>query len=143
MTELERMQIEWQCGRLITGYCNHVDARDYEAFLALFCEDAEWETQAGGHMRGHAEFRAYLERRSKTSLVRHVSTNARVEVIDEAHATGRSYITLFRDNDYAGMGTSARIAPALVAEYHDTYVREDGTWRIKSRFTVAVFAAAP
>ena len=106
------MQIEWQCGRLITGYCNHVDARDYEAFLALFSKDAEWETQAGGHMRGHEAFRAYLDNRSKTSLVRHVSTNARVEVIDETHATGRSYITLYRDNGYEGAAPSTRIAPA-------------------------------
>ena len=143
MTDLERMQIERQCGRLITGYCNHVDARNYDAFLALFASDAEWETQAGGPMRGHEAFRADLDNRSSTSLVRHVSTNARVEVIDETHATGRSYVTLYRDNDHEGIGTSARIAPALVAEHHDTYVREDGTWRIGSRVTKAVFAAAP
>jgi hypothetical protein len=143
MTDLERMQIEWECGRLITAYCNHVDARNYEAFIALFSEDAEWETQSGGHMKGHSAFRAYLERRSASSLVRHVSTNAFVEAIDDVHARGRSYVTLFRDSDYNGTGASEQIVPALVAEYHDTYIRKDGRWFFKSRFTKAIFSAKP
>jgi hypothetical protein len=143
MTELERMQIEWECGRLIKAYCNHVDERNYEAFIALFTEDARWETQSGGYMQGHSEFRAYLERRSATSLVRHVSTNALVEAIDDTHARGQSYITLFRDSDYNGIGTSAQIAPVLVGEYHDTYIRKDGQWFFESRFTKIIFSANP
>lgn len=142
MTELERMQIEWECGRLIKAYCNLVDARDYDAFIDLFAEDAKWETQSGGAMQGHSEFRAYLERRSTTSLVRHVSTNAMVEVIDDTHARGQSYVTLFRDVDHKGTGTSAKMTPALVAEYHDMYIRKDGLWLFESRVTKVAFSTS-
>ena len=54
-------------------------------------------------------------------------TNVVIDVRDEDHATGLTYLTLFRSDD-AGEGAATIEGPHLVGEYRDVFVRQQGAW---------------
>ncbi len=63
-----------------------------------------------------------------TPRTKHVTTNAIIEVDDEAgRATSRSYYTVFQQLD------DLPLQPIITGRYHDTFHRLDGEWWFDQR----------
>ena len=140
MDTTKRIEIEHLCARLVTAYCLTIDVNDYPAFMELFAPDAEWQRPAPlPLLRGHAEFRQYLDSRDTSILLRHVPSNVQVDVIDADNAKGISYVTAYRCPNYKG-GVAPMEGPFIMVEYRDRFVRTPSGWRIGRRNTVVVFA---
>lgn len=138
MTELESLLAEQACARLIVDYCNRVDAGDYRAVVALFSKTGVLKRPMEGAMVGHAAILAFLEALPDIRR-RHVSSNLVVTLTGVCTATALSYLTAYDSPQSDGLAVLE--APYLIAEYHDRFLREDGTWRFAERETVPVFRA--
>lgn len=135
MDDISRMLIEHQCGKLADLYCKYLDHKDPEAFADLYTEDAVYKPAIQpvpivGRDRILEWIRAYPSSR----MVRHVSTNQIVEVIDQNSAKGTSYAITFREPNPQEGEVSTRTAPRAVVEYVDTYRRTADGWKIASRY---------
>src|ERR1700761_460648 len=126
MTIEEQDRIEAACIRLQMRYGTLADRQD-AAFRDLFVPDASIELPgyppfAGvdAIMAGQAEWRA------STVLMRHVCTNFTIDVIDQTHAKGLCYLSVF-----VGDATKLSAGPQQpsqfsLGEFHDTFVKRNG-----------------
>lgn len=140
MTENEIAAIERACQRLIVSYCLMSDGRQHEALAALWAEDGTWDS-AIGPLKGRADVRRYLDGKTVGPVTRHISSNAQIDVIDENHAKGTSYFTVYRADKQAEKGPNPLAGPALVGQYFDEYVRTREGWKFAHRRMEFTFRA--
>lgn len=141
MDRMERIAIEHECARLVYGFCNHVDAQEYDDFVALWAPDGVWETWKGP-ITGPAAIRAYLDARPRAEVSRHHCTNVVIDVIDGTHARGRAYFSFYvaRPGTDDGKGPGILTGPAVVGEYRDEFRLTPAGWRIARRGTLITLA---
>lgn len=140
-------RIEAACTRLMAQYCLGLDTFDDDGILGLFVREGAWLRP--GHLRPHDPtiegrdaIRHYLAGRERTLFMRHIVTNAVVDVIDAAHANGISYWTVYKAENHVAGTVAPLTGPFAIGEYRDEYRLEDGHWRIVSRTTSYAFRAA-
>lgn len=133
MDEATRTAIERACERLSIAYARHVDLDEHEAFVELFADDAV--LVLGRSFDGKAAIRRSMGRRRADLRSRHVLTNVLVDVVDEDHARGITYLTLYRHigPESSQPGPIAHARPAAVGEYLDEFVRTPAGWRFARR----------
>lgn len=134
MDDTRRAEIERACKRLSHAYSKHVDFREYDAFVELFAEDGVLNT--GFELKGKEAIREGMKRRSGRLRSRHVVTNLIVDVVDEDHAEGITYLTLYRLITEEARDPSNVLpleGPAAVGHYTDKYIRTPEGWRFASR----------
>ena len=123
---------EAACEKLCVAFANHIDARRYDAWLALFTEDGVLD-RMGVRVVGRAALAAFLEARPAAVQTRHLCTNIRIEGISADEATGFCYALFFQGAaGAAGEPGTITGAPSVV-EYHDRYRRTPQGWRIQER----------
>lgn len=143
MTLEDEARIEAACIRLQQRYGTLADRQDPK-FRELFTTDAcitlpEYPPFAGIEtiMGGQAQWRA------SGTVMRHVCTNFTIEVIDADNATGLCYLMVFnRAATPEPPAAPPQSLPVSVGEFHDTFVRQDGKWLIKSRVLHRIFRGA-
>jgi SnoaL-like protein len=143
MTEDEAARIEAACIRLQQRYGTLADRQDPK-FRDLFTPDAsitlpEYPPFAGVDkiMAGQAEWK------QSGVVMRHVCTNFTIEVADADNATGLCYLMVFNHPPMAEPPASPpQSLPVSIGEFHDTFVRVDGKWLIKSRVLRRIFRGA-
>lgn len=140
MDATERLLIERECQRLVTLYCHYVDHGEAARIVDLFTEDGTW-SGPGVNMDGQDQLREGFQARQDNTarMSRHVCNNLLVDVIDEDHATGSVYLTLYRHDGKQGRVFSPLEGPAMVGEYQDRFVRTAAGWRFAERVTKASF----
>jgi len=131
--------IQTACAMLVARYCHLADLREHAAFSELFTHDGEW-IRPGMHMRGREEIFRFMDARPLHALTRHVCGSIHIEVIDEDHARGLSYTTVYRQANYRGSGSAKLMQPEMVVDYRDDYVRLEGRWHFRKRQTTVVFS---
>lgn len=140
MDDTRRGEIERACKRLSHAYSKHLDFREYEAFVELFAEDGILNT--GVELNGKEAIREGMKHRSDRLRSRHVVTNLIVDVIDEDHAEGVTYLTLYRMVTEEARNPSNVLpleGPAAVGHYTDKYIRTSEGWRFDSRILEFAF----
>jgi uncharacterized protein (TIGR02246 family) len=129
---LRRAEDQLAIQRVITGYAELLDARDFDGYAALFAKDGTWATgQTVRH--GPAEIKAMLTglfgptpRGFVNASDYHLVSNIEVDV-DGDHAKARSrHLMITR-------GKGGHPTPTLAGWYEDEFVREDGRWKILHR----------
>ncbi len=130
----ERLLIERDCQRLVTEYCHLVDHGEAAQIAELFSEDGVWKSPEVT-MNGQAEVkRGFAARQANAKrMSRHVCNNFLLDVIDEDHAEGTVYLTLYRHDGEPGRRTSPLEGPRMVGEYRDRFVRTSEGWRFAHR----------
>lgn len=123
--------------RLIIGYGECLDARDYAGYAGLFAKDGVW-TGGFGSATGPAAIQTMLEKNlgkpepgfvNKSSF--HLVTTEVIDV-DGDKATARSRYLFYT-------ATPENRPNALLAgRYVDQFVRENGAWKIKARVSHGV-----
>ena len=134
MDDQQRLLIERECERLVTQYCHFVDHGEAARIADLFTKNGVW-AGPGVRMEGHDELRKGFGVRQANSarMSRHVCNNLLVDVIDEDHAEGTVYLTLYRHDGEPGRKISPLEGPVIVGEYRDEFVRTADGWRIQNR----------
>ncbi len=138
----QRMKIERECERLVTQYCHYVDHGEAAKIADQFTAEGVWASP-GGAMNGRAEIRESFESRQANvaRMSRHVCNNLLIEVIDEDHANGTVYLTLYRfDGDPGRSLSPIEGQPFMVGEYRDRFVRTEDGWRFAHREIEVSFA---
>ncbi|MBC2778939.1 nuclear transport factor 2 family protein [Parasphingopyxis marina] len=141
MHPAERLLIERSCERLQARYAQTADNGDIEGFVELFVENGSVEVPEHRAFVGHASIRESIRALAATGLtMRHVITNRLVTVIDETHAQGSCYLTVYNsDAEPDASGIRPAGLPATIGEYADRFTKTDAGWRFQSRVLKRVF----
>jgi uncharacterized protein (TIGR02246 family) len=138
----DRLADERACERLMYEYARVVDSGQASKMAELFTEDGTWTAGDGRVLEGREQIRAAFTARQHLARrqSRHVITNLIVDVHSENEASGICYLVNFRHD--SATGTAEKPAPAaapkFVGDYHLTFRRDAGNWRIASlRFDLA------
>lgn len=134
---VQQLEDEKAIREVIVRYGETLDARDYAGYAQLFASDGVW-TGGFGTFTGPAAIQEMLEKNlgapeagyiNKSSF--HLVTTVMVDVDgDTARARSRyQFYTASKEN---------RPVHVLAGRYEDEFVRENGEWKIKRRFTHGV-----
>lgn len=124
----ERHQIERECERLVLTFCR--DFEDKHAKAAdLFAEDGQFNSLKGA--KAIREQFTVIEKRAVVELNALVATNILIDVVDEDHATGASYVTHFqhRFKDANREGPAVQPPSSPIMKWTYAFKREDGEWK--------------
>jgi hypothetical protein len=131
--------IERECEKLSIAYARHIDFKRYDDYVDLFAEDCY--LHAGPKpIEGRESLRKVIKYRPDALRSRHILTNIYINVIDEDHAEGISYLSLYRhtgegmDEDaLSDLGPRTINGPAGIGHYEDKFIRTEEGWKIQSR----------
>ncbi|MFK9116254.1 nuclear transport factor 2 family protein [Peribacillus frigoritolerans] len=130
---LEILQAKFELRELVDAYLNLGDEKKTSEQMLLLTPDHRYMVYFGDQLVSDVSGRDELEEQFKghASLVkRYFSTNAQHNVqVDGDTATGVSYSQqkMVRDED------GKEVLSDYSIKYEDTYVRQNGTWLIKTR----------
>ncbi len=142
MDDLNRLMIERACEALVIDYALHLDHKRANAFAELFADDAYFKhPRLPEPMMGSAIIRQWMTDYAPDTLIRHVTANIRVHIVDADHATGTSYTTAYRLAGHDGALPAPLPGPYCVVEYEDRYRRTRSGWRIAHRSSQYIFRA--
>lgn len=132
----ERIEIERACERLVLDYCRALDLGDMNAAADFFAEAGTMARPMTPDVviQGREAIRAGLLTRPKTLLTKHLTTNIQIDVQDRDHASGLSYLTMISTTPPEGAKPPyVSAGPLWFGECADTFIRENGVWKIKDR----------
>lgn len=132
---LAEENVFWACSNLVTDYAYYRDQFNAEQFANLFTEDASL-TVVNQTWNGRAEIRQRIEDLKTGSTIRHEMSTIRIVPVDDDHATGVSYATIYA----APAGVNTVSGFALMGEYHDEFVRTNDGWKISKRELVTKYS---
>lgn len=127
---------------LLVDYGRTLDARDFDGFARLFGRDGVYAAGTGTEARG-PEAAAMMRKIFADNALGLRAPNAHLffnEVVtfdgpDRARATSMSL--------YMAPDAANRPSPAMMADYTDELVREDGRWRFARRVVRSLIPAPP
>lgn len=125
---LEALLAEREIARALTRFARAMDDRDWDGLLAILAPDATGELGEGPLASPAAivgTIRRYLDACGPTQ---HLLGNLLVEV-DGDRAQSRCYVS----DMHLGLGAMAGETFATLGDYHDTWRRIDGQWRLAHR----------
>ena len=143
-SETER-GIEWDVQKVLRQYYHHVDQREYDKATALFTPDVDWDVM-GLKVNNQEDMLEALQQSLGSDTIRHVLTNTVVTVVDENHATARSYNTLYytADTEYRESDNPlAMEGPHRLLDSYAELTRTSDGWRISKRRSLIVFRRDP
>jgi hypothetical protein len=138
---LTRIQIRLAIEDLNTSFTYHLDHNEIDQLVDLFAVDAVY-THGARISRGRAAIRGLFEARRSAGVrtARHLYSGLRLNIEDQANATGSSVCMTFA---FDGPAPVPNALPHLVADFEDRYRCDpDGRWRIAERNIRRIFVAA-
>lgn len=138
---LQRVEDELAIRRVLVDYASTQDARDYDAYAALFAKEGEWVNGKSVY-KGREAIKKMLVSLYGTpppNFVNaesyHLISNPQVDVHgDRATARSRHLLVL--------RGPNGEPTPVLAGRYEDELIREDGEWKILRRVDYPVMPTA-
>jgi uncharacterized protein (TIGR02246 family) len=134
--DVELIAAERACERLIYQYARFVDTGDAARVAELFTPDGVWIGADGRSLNGQDQVRAAFSARQALArrLSRHVMTNVLIEVHGASEASGTAYLINYRHDTGGELATTPGPArhPKFVGDYHLSFRRTEGEWRIAS-----------
>ncbi len=137
----QEREIEQDVSRALSQYYCDVDQRQYEAAAALYTEDAEWQS-LGVVLCGREAILKALYGGLADGTVRHIKTNALVNVIDEDHAQARWMNTVYYTSDSRIEDQDGPLpfeGPHRLQDFRANFVRTAEGWRIEMRDSSLIF----
>lgn len=130
---LQRLEDLEAIRALLVAYGRTFDARDFEAYAALFATDAVW-SGAGGSFTGPDAIREMVESGYPPSVFTnsfHIMSSFDIEITGADSAAAWSRWTFVVENE------DGQPAPFRAGRYEDELVRVDGQWKFKQRRVMA------
>jgi hypothetical protein len=136
LSPLERIEIERACERLVLDYCRALDLGDMNAAADCFAANGSMARPMSPDVviQGREAIRASLLTRPKALLTKHLATNILIEVQSRDAATGLSYLTMVSVMLAEGAKPPhVSPGPLWFGECVDSFVRENGAWKLLDR----------
>ncbi len=134
LSDIETAAIEQLCETASIKYALALDGKDPDALAEAFAETGVWEV-LGKRMAGRAAIRAYWQERladwAPDHGRLHQISNQMIDVIDRDHAHGRSKVVIYFFS--TAPGANRQLAPALIAQNNDEYIRTAEGWKLQRR----------
>lgn len=137
---LTRIQIRLALEDLNTSFTHHLDHNEVDQLVNLFTADALY-THGSRVSRGRQAIRELFEGRRSAGVrtARHLYSGLRLNIEDDANATGTSVCMTFA---FDGPVPVRNTLPHLVADFEDRYrCDSEGHWRIAERHIRRIFVA--
>lgn len=135
-----RTSVHVACERVVLDFMAHFDAGDAASAAALFAPDGRWQ-RADGLLQGREALERLIKARKPSTVVRHVMTNLRTQVVTEDRAVVSAYVLLFKHE--AASGEPVFPVPldgvAGFGRYVDELRRTDQGWLIEAKSSIAEF----
>jgi uncharacterized protein (TIGR02246 family) len=129
---LQAMEDREAIRALMNDYARTLDTRDFAAFEKLWARDADLVGGGGTAAKGPEGIASYLEGQLKKNGAPvpgrdfHLVANQTIDVTgDRATALSRGI--------WLATNAENKLEVRIVANYHDEFVREGGTWKFKHR----------
>jgi hypothetical protein len=136
LSNIERIEIERACERLVYTYVRALDQGDMGAAADCFAAAGSFARPMTPEtvIHGREAIRAGLKARPASLLTKHVASNVLIEVDSRDSAHGISYLTMIATTPAAGAAPPhVSPGPLYFGEFRDRFVREDGVWRFLER----------
>ena len=133
---------ERACAGLVASFAYYVDHARYEELADLFTRDGSF-SRPGVSAQGRQQIlECWSLRPITTTVTRHVCTMPVFTAWSETEVKSVSYATMYSAEP--GTGPFPRFkTPAALVEYHDTFGKAAGQWKISKREVVVVMLGAP
>jgi len=125
MDLIEELAAEREIRKALVKYVQYTDDLDAEGWVNMFTPDGVM-ISGPKQMKGHAELRAWIQKVHSGPKLRHLMTNALIEVNSPTTATMIVDMALLRAD-----GSKWILASA--PRYIDKLVRTDDGWKFKER----------
>ncbi|WEK46503.1 MAG: nuclear transport factor 2 family protein [Candidatus Andeanibacterium colombiense] len=139
LSDVEIAAIQQLCETASFKYALALDAKDPDALAQAFSADGVWEV-LGNRMAGRDAIRTYWKTRTADWAPDHGRlhsiANQAIDVIDRDHARGISKVAIYFFSTTDGNNTS--LAPTLIAQNNDEYVRTAEGWKLSRRSIVRI-----
>jgi limonene-1,2-epoxide hydrolase len=132
--------IEADCVKVTIRFFRCLDTRDHAAAAAMFAPDGVWNRPGGAALNGRAAILAALDKRPAERATAHLLSNIWGEAVDPDHVRVHFYVTL-RER-IAAQNEPVAFNTGGVLYGTDDYIRLAEGWRIQSKGTQRVLAAA-
>ena len=145
MTRDEERAIEWECQKVWRRYYYHVDRHEFEKAVELFTADIDWLSH-GVKCDGRDDLLKCLYAALGEGTIRHVLTNTVTTVVDDDHATVRSYNTIYYSADAEFVQSSGPLpfeGPHRLMDCYAELTRTHEGWRISKRRSSIAFRRDP
>jgi ketosteroid isomerase-like protein len=136
MDALAQMQAQNECRDVILAAAVAVDAQDYAALVALFCEDATVVRPGGAALYGRAEILASYLLKDANRMTHHLVCNHQVQVLPSGEsAHSRCKVLLYVSDKNHTLTAQGRKANAKhqVGTIEDLLVLTAEGWKIQKR----------
>lgn len=130
--------IEWQLTKLNYASAYFMDNGEFEKMIELFTPDALFD-RAGTVHHGHDEIRQGMRERPAMTT-RHLLAN--IHYLEVTADTAQAVTTAITFHGPAAENSDPvpyATTNGRVLDFHDTYARVDGEWKIASRVAHVVF----
>lgn len=126
--------VQLDCTNLVLDYAYHRDRPNPVELSQLFTEHGSL-TVGADTWTGRSAILERLESTRSGPVYRHLMSTIRIFPVDDDHATGVSYVTVYN----APQGQRSVEGFAAIGEYHDDFVLTDEGWKIDKRVFVPIF----
>jgi hypothetical protein len=136
LSQLERVEVERACERLVYAYSRALDEGDMSAAADFFSENGSMSRPMAPEavIQGRETIRASLLTRPKTLLTKHLATNIVIDVEGHDSARGISYLTMIATTPAQGSQPPfVSQGPIYFGRFVDRFVREKGEWKFLER----------
>lgn len=130
MDRLARLEAIEEIRNLKARYCRFIDMKQWDALARLFADDMQVMTPEGKiHVQGGANYAAALRHSLEHAVSCHQILGGEVEIVGD---TGARAIWAMQDviewaDRHPRTGWKSILGQG---HYHETYCRQDGSWRI-------------
>ncbi|RKP58672.1 nuclear transport factor 2 family protein [Pararobbsia silviterrae] len=129
------MVIEHACRRLVAQSAHCVDASQFNALSNVFSANARLVRPNGSVLEGREAIIAAYTSRPADRITRHLVLNTLFHSVHQASASATTRILLWATRAEVEPGPFGRPVrgPQIVGAFADTFLIEDGVWRIATR----------
>lgn len=144
MSAEQEWQIKAEIKQLVDRYAMARDNHDAVAYANVFSPNGTLIIN-GSPYTGRDVLQSRVEAVDPNTLGMHVMSTSQISVIDESHATGIHYATVYGARYPEGHEEGNTVAVpnfSVMGKYHDKYELTSEGWRIAERRFERVFTAA-
>lgn len=123
------------CREVVLQAADAVDAQDYDAFVALFTEDATLVRPGGPELKGRAEILQAYRSKDPHRMTHHVICNHQVALTAPDKAASRCKVLLYASDQRRELTPKGRLADAqqMAGVIEDALVLTATGWQIQNR----------
>lgn len=135
LSDVSALLAKQACREVVLQAADAVDAQDYDAFVALFTEDATLVRPGGPELKGRAEILQAYRSKDPHRMTHHLICNHQVTLTEPNKASSRCKVLLYASDERRELTPKGRLADAqqMAGVIQDALILTAEGWKIQSR----------